>query len=69
MDLAAILHGLRKIVNKINAIDFSGGTGFSLHVLHALTYAKVVPGQRNDRDRLILIRDYFSCADVRLRSP
>jgi hypothetical protein len=26
MDMVAILHGLRKIVNKINAIDFSGGT-------------------------------------------
>jgi hypothetical protein len=29
MDMVAILHGLRKIVNKINAIDFSGGTTVS----------------------------------------
>jgi hypothetical protein len=27
MDMAAILHGLLKIVNKFNTIDFSGRTG------------------------------------------
>jgi hypothetical protein len=27
MDMAAILHGLLKIVNKFNAIEYSGGTG------------------------------------------
>jgi hypothetical protein len=27
MDIAVILHGLRKIVNRINAIEYSGGAG------------------------------------------